>query len=196
MKRSSPSESKERPRELIGEMMLAKSVMEEKSELLEQKEEVIRQLRHRQRQLDAELGETRRELELCTRELESSRERARREGIRYVVEQVVCLAADYEVPDTGAGTGLAVRLIGLFQEKYGLEVVESAAEGVDPQIHQVIVAEHDPQGRTSIQVLRKGFRLAGKVIRPALVKVVEGNPEVGHRQPKRDGHTAGRNAGL
>ncbi len=197
MKRAQPSKSREDSRELIGEMMLAKSVLEEKSELLDQKEKVILQLRSWNRQLEEELEEMRAELEHCAQELERSREAARREGILGVVEQVVCLAADYEAQEPGADRRLAGRLIRLFQERYGLEVLNSAPGGIDPQIHQVIVAEHGLQDGCSIQVLRKGFRLDGKVIRPVLVKVVEGKaPERSHSRVEAEDLEAGKNPGL
>jgi len=197
MKRPTAPERKGRSRELIGEMMLAKSVLEEKSELLEQKEAAIRRLCSRNRELEAELEELRGELKRCARELKSSGEKGRRDGIRSVVAEVVRLVADYEAPQAGAAKGLALRVIRLFQESYGLEVVENAAGTVDPQIHQVIVAEGDPQGGTSIQVLRKGFRLEGTVIRPALVKVVERrSPGAGRFRAKPDGRAAGGSPGL
>jgi molecular chaperone GrpE (heat shock protein) len=116
-------------------MMLAKTVLEEKSELLDRKEELIRGLRSHNKRLEGELEELR-------------GESRRREG----------------------------ELIRLFQERYSLEVLNSAAGGIDPQIHQVVIAENGPQCDASLQVLRNGFRLEGKVIRPALVGVMAAKP--------------------
>jgi molecular chaperone GrpE (heat shock protein) len=159
---------------MIGEMMLAKSVLEDKSELLDQQEELIRRLLSHNKRLEAELEELRLELGRRNGELERSLERARREGIRDVVEAVVRLAADYEGQQIWADGRLATRLVRLFQERYALEVLSSTAGGIDPQIHRVVIAEQDAEGSSSVQVLRNGFRLEGKVISPALVKVVKG----------------------
>jgi molecular chaperone GrpE len=176
VKRNPPPQGREGTRELIGEMMLAKSVLEEKSELLDQKEELIRRLRSHNMRLEGELEELRGESRRRDGELQRDLERARREGIRDVVEEVVCLAADYEAQESGVDGRLAARLIRLFQERYALEVLSSAAGGIDPQIHQVVIAENGPKGGSSVQVLRNGFRLEGKVIRPALVRVVGAKP--------------------
>jgi molecular chaperone GrpE (heat shock protein) len=159
---------------LIGEMMLAKSVLEEKSELLDRKQDLIRQLRSHNKRLEGELEELRGQPSRREGELQRDLERARREGVRDVVEAVVCVAADYEGQEAGIDGSLAARLVRLLQERYALEVLSSAAGGIDPQIHQVVIAEQDPGGSFSVQVLRHGFRLEGKVIKPALVKVVKG----------------------
>jgi hypothetical protein len=131
-------------------MMLAKSVLEEKSELLDRKEFLIRQLRSHNQRLEAELEELRGQSSRREGELERGLERARREGIRDVVEAVVCLAADYEGQEAGMNGSLAARLVRLLDERYALEVLSGAA---------------------GVQVLRSGFRLEGKLIRPALVEV-------------------------
>jgi len=90
------------------------------------------------------------------------------------VEEVVRIAADYESQDGGVSTNLAARLIRVFHERYGLEVLESVPNGIDPEIHRVIELNHNPEGDSSIQVLSKGFQIAGKVIKPVLVKVIQG----------------------
>jgi molecular chaperone GrpE (heat shock protein) len=163
---------KKSSKELIGEMMLAKTVLEEKNELLDQKESIIRELRTEVRTAESELERLRREVEKCYSQSSSIRQSALQEGFSQVITGVVHLLADYLVEDTDTSMNLAIRLLRLFEEKYGLEVIEESPERVDPRIHQVVAVEYDPGAKLSIQVLARGFRLGGKTIVPALVKVI------------------------
>ena len=89
------------------EMMLVKTVLEEKNELLDQKDRIIQELRNRQRQLETEL-ELKDELDQTT-----LREEALQEGIRLVVAEVVALASQYETGGQVLDKSLASRLIQL-----------------------------------------------------------------------------------
>ena len=180
MKRAQNRQVKEADRALIGEMMLAKTVIEEKNELLDRKDRTIRELETRLKQLQAEVSEARQDLERCWTEMETIREQALKQGRWEAISEVVLLAADYE--HTGERSvvcaSLASRLIRLFREKYGLQVIDTASEKVDPGLHRVIEVVHrSDMGEPGLQVLAKGYRVDGKVIRPALVKVIEGPPE-------------------
>ena len=59
-------------------------------------------------------------------------------------------------------------------EKLGVKEIESDGQQFDPNLHNAVMHEEDPeQGENLIvQTLQKGYTLNGKVIRPALVKVV------------------------
>jgi len=90
---------------------------------------------------------------------------------------VVRMAADYEPTGekTELGAGLASRLIRLFREKYGLQVIDTVSKNVDPGLHRVIeVVRRSDTDQPRLEVVAKGYRVDGKVIRPALVKVIEG----------------------
>lgn len=58
-------------------------------------------------------------------------------------------------------------------KKEGVEEIESLGKPFDPNIHQAVMQEkseeHDPG--IVIQVLQAGYKLNGRVIRPAMVKV-------------------------
>jgi len=56
--------------------------------------------------------------------------------------------------------------------KRGLEVIHAKGEQFDPSLHESVgeVESKEPEG-TVVEELQKGYRLAGKVIRPARVKV-------------------------
>jgi molecular chaperone GrpE (heat shock protein) len=174
MKRSRKVRRKDSPHGPVVEMMLAKSVLEEKNELLEGKERIIVELRSKANALEAELETVRDELERRAAELSVIRKASRQEGILSVVEEVVRIAADYHSRDGGESIKLACRLFRVFHERYGLEVLESVADGIDPEIHRVVELDYDPEGDSSIQVLSKGYQIAGRVIRPMLVKVIRG----------------------
>ena len=62
MKQGQQTQRRQSSKDLIGEMMLAKTVLEEKNELLDQKDQKIQELLVREMQL-------RRELETMTRQL-------------------------------------------------------------------------------------------------------------------------------
>ena len=180
MKRASPSRGKETIQDLTGEMMLAKTMLEEKNELLDQKDRMIRELQTQCNQLQSEMAETRRELEDLAQETEMIRAKAVSEGRREAISEVVRLATDYErtTSNPESGVHLFSRLIRLFREKYGLEVIEAVPDGIDPSVHRVIEVVREPQCEVSrLQVLAKGYRVDGKLVRPALVRVVEGPPK-------------------
>ena len=149
----------------IGEMMLAKTVLEEKNELLEAKDRLVRELSSRMRQLAAEIEELRNELESSSRAQAEMRQSAYSEGAGKVVEEIVEVLADWgpEEPQ------LASRLLAVLREKHGLDVIERVHGRLDPQIHRVLEVSRETKAGT--EVLAKGFRLGARVLRPALVRV-------------------------
>jgi molecular chaperone GrpE (heat shock protein) len=167
MKRTGQNQHGETSRELIGEMMLAKTVLEEKNQIIDRKDRTIRGLL-------SELEALKQELQNSARQLDGVRKSAHQQGMRTAIEDIICLVACYQDPGAGVENMLAARLIMLFKEKYGLEVLENAPVTIDPEIHQVIEVEQAADGGSSIQVISKGFRIAGKLIRPMRVKVIKG----------------------
>lgn len=61
-------------------------------------------------------------------------------------------------------------------EKQGVEVIDPAGDAFDPQDHQAVgrVENADVYDETVADVYQKGYRLAGKVVRPAMVTVAYG----------------------
>lgn len=61
-------------------------------------------------------------------------------------------------------------------EKQGAEVIDPAGEAFDPQEHQAVgrIENADVYDETVQDVYQKGYRLAGKVVRPAMVTVAYG----------------------
>jgi molecular chaperone GrpE len=74
--------------------------------------------------------------------------------------------------DFGQGVGLIQRKLAELWKKYGLEEVETTGS-FDPNVHEAVATEpsKDLPKDTILEVMRKGYRLNDKLIRPALVKV-------------------------
>ncbi len=71
------------------------------------------------------------------------------------------------------GLELSVRKLEEALAAHGLEVIESVGKPFDPNFHEAIgheeTTEHPED--TVVQVLRRGYRVRDRVVRPALVKV-------------------------
>lgn len=155
----------------IGEMMFARSVIDEKNELIDQKDTVIRELASKlhgaERHLDelqAALMETRREESLI-------RSEEREKVLVRIVSDVVREVATVE-PLAREGDGsLAARLVDLLQSSYGLSLIDEAPEFIDPSLHQVVDVDNSESNRGEIEILFPGYRLGDTVLRPALVRV-------------------------
>ena len=61
-------------------------------------------------------------------------------------------------------------------EKQGVEVIDPAGEAFNPMDHQAVgrVENPDVYDETVADVYQKGYRLGGKVVRPAMVTVSYG----------------------
>jgi molecular chaperone GrpE len=74
--------------------------------------------------------------------------------------------------DFGQGVGLIQRKLAELWKKYGLEEIDTSGS-FDPNVHEAVATEpsKDLPKDTILEVMRKGYRLNDKLIRPALVKV-------------------------
>jgi|TARA_B110000438_G_scaffold272533_1_gene291283 molecular chaperone GrpE len=66
--------------------------------------------------------------------------------------------------------------------KFKIEVVDPHGEPFDPQLHQAMSMQDNPEvePNTVITVMQKGYTLHGRVIRPAMVMVSKGSsPDIG-----------------
>ncbi len=64
--------------------------------------------------------------------------------------------------------------------KHGLRPVDEAGIPFDPKIHEAVVRVEDPAvpSHTVVSVLQKGYFLHDRLLRPAMVKVAVGGPEL------------------
>ena len=71
------------------------------------------------------------------------------------------------------GKKLIIRMLEKVMADHGLEEIDPAGTGFDPELHQAMTmvesAEHEPN--TVIEVMQKGYRLHDRLIRPAMVVV-------------------------
>jgi molecular chaperone GrpE len=71
-----------------------------------------------------------------------------------------------------AGTELTLRQLVAAFEKSGLREIDPAGESFDPNFHQAIsMVESEQEAGTIVTVLQKGYLIAERVLRPALVIV-------------------------
>ena len=151
--------------ELIAEMMLAKTVLEEKNELLARQERTIRGLKETVLQLQEDL-------KALQQERITWRESGRREGSLEVVAEAARLAGEH-LGREDEQWGLASRLLRHFAERYDLQLIDRA-DAVDPELHQVVEVVESPEQESAVQILVRGFRLGGRTVQPALVRVIRG----------------------
>lgn len=75
----------------------------------------------------------------------------------------------------GVAEGLEI-ILRLFQttlEKAGVKVIEALEHEFDPNLHQAVAQVESTDGRENVvvEVVRKGYLLEGRVVRPSMVKV-------------------------
>ena len=73
-----------------------------------------------------------------------------------------------------SGTELTLKQLVAAFEKSGLKEVNPVGEKFDPNFHQAIsVIESEQEANTVVTVLQKGYLVAERVLRPALVIVAK-----------------------
>lgn len=71
------------------------------------------------------------------------------------------------------GTELTLRLLNSVMEKNGVEQVDPTGEIFNPEFHQAMSMQErdDVEPNTVVAVVQKGYRLNGRLLRPAMVMV-------------------------
>jgi hypothetical protein len=151
---------------MIGEMMLAKAVLEEGNEHLESAEGALLSLRGRERALRAELAQLRIEAAGLAARAEDVARSAEERGVLEAVCGVIAAVCAVEE------TREAETFVAMLAEKHGVEAIETAGLPLDPHRFRVIEWSRGPEDR--VDVLRRGYRLGRDVLRPALVRVIVG----------------------
>lgn len=147
-------------------------------------------------ELEAEVARLKDQALRAIAETENVRRRAERErddASRYAVsgfagalldvadnlsQALATAPADPAVAALRQGVELTERtLLGVF-EKHGVARFNPAGEPFDPNRHQAVfeVETADQPAGTVVQVLRAGFMLHGRLLRPAMVAVARGGP--------------------
>ncbi|HWG36489.1 MAG TPA: nucleotide exchange factor GrpE [Terriglobales bacterium] len=87
----------------------------------------------------------------------------------------VAMAGENAAADWRKGVELLHRQLTDAARKVGLEPVEAAEQKFDPHLHEAIEmvpTEAVPEG-TVVEELQRGYKLHGRLIRPAMVKVAQ-----------------------
>lgn len=71
------------------------------------------------------------------------------------------------------GSELTLKMLAQVMEKFDIEQIDPAGEKFDPELHQAMTAQENAEvePNTVIAVMQKGYRLSGRLIRPAMVMV-------------------------
>ena len=91
------------------------------------------------------------------------------------------------------GVELTERELLKVMEKYGVKRLDPQGEKFDPNFHQAMFEMPDPNATpgTVVQVLQAGYKIAERVLRPAMVGVRQGAAEAGRRGARQREHPAG-----
>lgn len=78
-----------------------------------------------------------------------------------------------DVASTREGMELTARMLRSAMEKFGVEPLDPAGEPFDPDAHQAISMQpgNGTPANTVLTVVQKGYRLNGRLVRPAMVVV-------------------------
>ena len=133
-------------------------------------------------------------------EFENFRKRTEREKKEYfrfaladVMKELLPVIDNFDRALTAGADGGAEILQGVelihkqFQDvlqKYGLKSIDEEKVPFDPEIHEAVIREENPDvpSHTVVEILQKGYFLNERLLRPAMVKVAVGGPEL----PQRD----------
>jgi molecular chaperone GrpE len=108
-------------------------------------------------------------------------------------------ALEHAIEDAGPGEAMAKGLELTYQElwkvleRHGVERVEALGQPFDPEVHEAMMQQEDPdhEAGTVIGEMQRGYLLAGRLLRPAMV-VVSKPPAGGESEgPQEGGEPAG-----
>jgi len=165
------------PKEAIGELMLAKEVLEEKNRIIEEKDTIIVELTVHMRAQKTELQKLKAE----HADSKLREEKALKTGAEQLIRDLLSILSVYDEPSPYKmqhESLLVKRTMKLLKEKYGLEIIEKIPDTVDPEVHRVIEVVNGHDSEDSIECLSKGYRVGGKLLKPAWLKVVKGGGDV------------------
>ncbi len=152
-------------RDALGKLAQAEAL------LLQQKDEVLR--------VQAEMQNLRRRTEQDVEKAHKyGQERLSTELLAVMdnLERALQAPVDREIESVNAllqGVELTLKSFMDCFRKFGIEQIDPLGEPFDPQLHQAMVMQENPnvEPNTVTAVMQKGYTLHGRVIRPAMVMV-------------------------
>ena len=162
----------------IGELMLAKTALEEKHEQIDKKEKSIRELQKKNRKLESELEKVREILS----DIEETQRKNNAENFNKSSEEIIrdiiqiISRYDHICSSKNGNNGITMlveNILGLFVKEYGLEIIDGPADEVDPEIHQVVEVVTRDEENAGIVRLARGYKVGEKILYPMKVKVIK-----------------------
>lgn len=82
---------------------------------------------------------------------------------------------DGDAAQWAAGIALVQRKLGALLENEGIKRIEAEGQPFDPNVHEAVIHEESTDHAEGhvVEVLRQGYKLGDRVLRPALVKVAK-----------------------
>lgn len=141
--------------------------------------------------LQSTVEERTRDLQRITAEFQNYRKRVERDKARSgelataaVLQSLLPVLDDLDRArdhgDLNGPFGSVAEQLGNALAKHGLESFGTKGDAFDPQVHEAVAHMQMPgvDGPTCIDVMRSGYRLGDKLLRPALVAVAEPTDDV------------------
>jgi molecular chaperone GrpE len=160
-------------------------MLEEEEALVEAEERLVEQINQAQQKADENwelLLRTKAEMENLRRRTQKDLESAHKFGTEKLVSELLPIMdsielglsiEDSSVESIREGMGLTMNMVSQLFEKFNIEAIDPDKEKFDPELHQAMsmqpTDEFEPN--TVITVMQKGYRLNGRLVRPAMVMV-------------------------
>ncbi len=99
-------------------------------------------------------------------------------GVRDSLELGLAAAQEpsADVAKLREGGELTLKLLGQVFERFGIEEIDPAGQRFDPAFHEAMAMQEraDVEPNTVLNVVQKGYRINGRLLRPAMVIVSKG----------------------
>ncbi|MCW8830710.1 MAG: nucleotide exchange factor GrpE [Gammaproteobacteria bacterium] len=157
----------------------------EEESLVQAEDDLIEQLNQAKSKAEENwdlLLRTKAEMENLRRRTQKDLENAHKFGIEKFVTELLPIMDSMElglaveeasVESLREGMTLTVNMVSQMFEKFNIEVVDPINEKFDPELHQAMSAQptDEVEPNTILAVMQKGYRLNGRLVRPAMVMV-------------------------
>jgi len=163
----------------IEELMLVKTALEEKNELIDQKDHLIRELYTIIENLEEKNNYQKNKLKQTEKNLDQEKQKAWEQGVESVIIDIINLITKYERKslfnkelDEVIPIG---KIISLLKERYGLQVLEEPKQEIDPRFHKIVEINKSKCDAMEYAVLANGYKIGKRIIKPVQLKVIQGD---------------------
>jgi molecular chaperone GrpE len=178
-----PSESEHPEQEHIEKM--EEEMMFEEGEIAKEGEQLMEQLAAAEQKAEENwqlLLRTRADMDNLRKRTEKDLENAHKYGIEKFVAEMLPVkdsmelgiaAQEATLESLQEGMQLTMTMFNTTFEKLGVEEIDPQNEPFDPELHQAMTMQEsdEVEPNTVIAVMQKGYRLNGRLVRPAMVMV-------------------------